>query len=243
MRGSPHVSVLLLISLLAGCPRCNKAAPSAARTPSIHRFLPRVAEAVVVIPRLDQLGTKLRQLEGVKLASFLAQLQGFPSAEAYVNAAMEQLGVDLRSADELAQAGIDGGGAAAIAIVSARRRYVVIALSDAPRFEQAVRHLAANRLGATVETTREELGRAITYFARPGESGAVLAFVPVEGFVLLAAEDSVEELAGYAALSRPESLAEAQPLTTALRHLPLSPDVYLHVPTTSNLGGQGTLAN
>src|SRR5262250_2110091 len=81
MRGSPHVSVLLLISLLAGCPRCNKAAPSAARTPSIHRFLPRVAEAVVVIPKLDQLGAKLRQLEHLKLASFLAQLEGFPSAE------------------------------------------------------------------------------------------------------------------------------------------------------------------
>src|SRR5215471_3552374 len=243
MRGSPHVSVMLLISLLAGCPRCNKAAPSGARTPSIHRFLPRVAEAVVVIPKLDRLGEKLRQLERLKLASFLAQLEGFPSAEAYVSAVMEQLGVELRSADELARAGIDGGRAAAIAFVSARRRYLVIALADAPRFQQTVRRLAANRLGATVETTREELGRAVTYFARPGEAGAVLAFVPVESFVLLAAEDSVEELAGYAALSLPESLADVQPLATALGHLPPSPDVYLHVPTTSNLAGQGTLAN
>ena len=243
MRGSPHVSVLLLIQLLASCPRCDKAAPSAARTPSIQRFLPRVSEAVVVIPRLDQLGAKLRQLEGLKLASFLAQLQGFPSAEAYVSAAMEQLGVDLRSADELARAGIDGRRAAAIAFVSARRRYLVIALADAPRFQQAVRRLAASRLGATVETTRHELGRAITYFARPGEAGAVLAFVPVESFALLAAEDSVEELASYAALSLPESLADAQPLVTALRHQPPSPDVYLHVPTTSNLAGEGTLAN
>ncbi len=243
MRGSPRVSVLLLIQLLAGCPRCDKAAPTAAPTAKIHRFLPRVAEAVVVIPKLDQLGTKLRHLEHLKLASFLAQLQGFPSAEAYVSAAMEQLGVDLRSPDELARAGIDGGGGAAIAIVSARRRYLVIALADAPRFQQAVRRLAANRLGATVETTREELGRAITYFARPGEAGAVLAFVPVESFVLLAAEDSVEELPGYAALSLPESLADAQPLAIALGHPPPSPDVYLHVPTTSNLAGQGVLAN
>src|SRR5262249_18497563 len=46
-----------------------------------------------------------------------------------------------------------------------------------------------------------------------------------------------------AALSLPESLTDVQPLATALGHLPPSPDVYLHVPTTSNLAGHGTLAN
>lgn len=130
-----------------------------------------------------------------------------------------------------------------MAFVSARRRYLVIAVADPLRFREAVRRLATNRLGATVESTREELGRSITSFARPGEAGAVLALVAVDGFALIAADEAVEELAGYAALSSPESLAEAQLLSFALAHLPATPDLYLHLPTTSNFASRAGLAN
>jgi hypothetical protein len=198
---------------------------------------------VLVVPNLTQLGEKLKKLEGLKLASFAAQLQGFATADAYVSAVMEQLGVDLRSREELTRAGIDSQRGAAVAIVSANRGYSVIAISDAARFKEAVLRLAQRRLGGAVETTREELGHAVSYFAHPGEAGSALAFVLNEGFALVATGDSVQELAGYASLSLPESLADAQSLSGALARLPASRDLYLHVPTTSRLAGYCGLAD
>src|SRR5712692_4296869 len=105
----PHACVLLLVQLVAGCTRCGKATPPPAARTTIHRFLPRIAEAVVVVP--------------------------------------------------------------------ANRGYWVIAISDPGRFHDAVRRLANNRLGASGEATRDELGNAVTYFSRSGEAGALLAFL------------------------------------------------------------------
>jgi hypothetical protein len=59
----------------------------------------------------------------------------------------------------------------------------------------------------------------------------------------MAAGESVQELPGYAALSLPESLADAQPLSAALARLPASLDLYVHVPTTSNLARYCGFAN
>lgn len=237
MNRFPHVCLLLLVQLVAGCSRCGKTAPSPAARTSIHRFLPRIAEAVVVVPDSARLGAKLKQLEGLKLASFVAQLQGLTNAQEYVTGLMQQLGVDLRSREELVKAGIDPERGAAVAVVSANRGYWVIAIADAGRFRDAVRRLANSRLGASAETTRDELGNAITYFSRSGEAGSLLAFLVVDGFALMAAGESVQELPGYAALSLPESLADAQPLSAALARLPATADIYVHVPTTSKLAG------
>ncbi|HXN42190.1 MAG TPA: hypothetical protein VN918_10405 [Myxococcaceae bacterium] len=233
----PHACVLLLVQLIAGCARCGKATPSPAARTSIHRFLPRIAEAVVVVPNSAQLGAKLKQLESLKLASFVAQLQGLANAQEYVTGVVQQLGVDLRSRDELVKAGIDPERGAAVVVVSANRGYWVIAIADPGRFRDAVRRLANNRLGASLETTRDELGNAVTYFSRSGEAGSLLAFLVVDGFALMAAGESVQELPGYAALSLPESLADGQQLSAALARLPASLDIYVHVPTTSKLAG------
>jgi hypothetical protein len=235
MRRLPHLCVLLLVQLVAGCSRCGKNAPAPAPPTSIRRYLPRVAELLVVAPNLARLGAKLKQLEGLKLSSFVAQLQGFPSAEAYVGGVMEQLGVDLRSGEDLARAGIDSERGAGLAIVSANRGYLVIAVADGARFRETARRLANKRLGAEIETTREELGHSVTYFARPGESGFALAVVMVEGFALVATGESLQELPGDASLSLPESLADAQSFSGALARLPASADIYVHAPTTSRI--------
>src|SRR5258707_14927013 len=211
MRRLPDACVLLLVRLIAGCTRCGKATPSPAARTSIHRFLPRIAEAVVVVPNSARLGEKLKQLQNLKLASFVAQLQGLANAQEYVNGLMEQLGVDLRSRDELVKAGIDPERGAAVALVSANRGYWVLAIADEGRFRSAVRRLANNRLGASAETSRDELGNAVTYFSRSGEAGSLLAFALVDGFALMAAGGSVQELPGYAALWLSQSLADAQP--------------------------------
>src|SRR5258708_35215551 len=115
----PHACVLLLVQLMAGCTRCGTATPSPAARTSIHRFLPRIAEAVVVVPNSAQLGAKLKQLESLKLASFVAQLQGLANAQEYVAGLVQQLGVDLRSRDELVKAGLHPDRGAAAAGVSA----------------------------------------------------------------------------------------------------------------------------
>jgi len=239
----PRLCVLLLVHLAAGCSRCGKSAPAPAPSTSIRRYLPRVAELVVMAPNPAKLGAKLKQLQGLKLSSFVAQLHGFPSAEAYLDAVMEQLGLDLRSPEELARAGIDSGRGAAAAIVSANRGYLVIAVADSARFREAARRLASKRLGAEIETTREELGHSVTYFGRSGESGFALAVVMVEGFALVATGESLQELPGYASLSLPESLADAQSFSAAMARLPASADVYVHAPTTSKIAAYCGRAN
>src|SRR5262249_7355838 len=238
----PRLCVLLLVHLAAGCSRCGKSAPAPAPSTSIRRYLPRVAELLVVAPNPAKLGAKLQQLQGLKLSSFVAPLDGLRSGEAYLDAVMEQLGLDLRSPEELARAGVDSERGAAAAIVSANRGYLVIAVADSARFREAARRLASKRLGAEIETTREEMGHSVTYFGRSGEGGFALV-VMVGGFALVATGESLQELPGYASLSLPESLADAQSFSAAMARLPASADVYVHAPTTSKIAAYCGRAN
>ena len=92
---------LLLLVFLAGCSRCGKeSGPSGpgAKPASVERFLPRDAQAAIVVSDLGALGEKLARVQSLKIASFVAQLQNFQTAEGYVSAVMRQVGAILTCA-------------------------------------------------------------------------------------------------------------------------------------------------
>ena len=106
MLRSHRLALSVACLALAACSTCGKRGPGGAPA-EVARFLPRAATAAVVVPDLGALGQKLTLLEGLKVASFAAQLQGMADAHEYASALMGQLGVDLRSREAIANAGID----------------------------------------------------------------------------------------------------------------------------------------
>src|ERR671930_1262702 len=105
MQSPTLLAAVLLLASAAGCARCSKveqATPGA----DARRYLPQDVELAVMVPELGVLGDRIRQLQGLKLASFLAQLQGFPSADAFADTLVGQVGIDVRSREALGKAGV-----------------------------------------------------------------------------------------------------------------------------------------
>jgi hypothetical protein len=79
-RRAPHVLLLVLLALAVGCSRCSKEGQDAqAGRAELRRYLPRSAQALIVVPDVGVLGEKLARFQQLKLTSFAAQLQGFPT--------------------------------------------------------------------------------------------------------------------------------------------------------------------
>ena len=79
----------------------------ASKPATVERFLPRDAQAAIVVQDLGTLGEKLARFQNLKIASFVAQLQNSQSADSFVSSVMRQIGVDLRSRQAIEKAGID----------------------------------------------------------------------------------------------------------------------------------------
>ena len=70
-RATPWLLLVLLV--FAGCSRCGNQ-PGRVKTLSPARFLPRDAEASLVVPDLGVLGDKIARYEKLKLANFAPSL-------------------------------------------------------------------------------------------------------------------------------------------------------------------------
>jgi hypothetical protein len=228
---------LLVLLVLAGCSRCGeKLGVPGAKATNPARFLPRDAQASLVVPDLGALGEKLARFQNLKLANFVAQLQNAQSAEAYVSSIMRQVGVDLRSRQAMEAAGIDPARGAGAAFLGGDRAFSVLAVKDEKTLRDTFSKLARDRLGASELAEQKVPGGSLVTFSRPGAQQPALGLLFTEGYALLGAGAMVPQLSTYATLPANKSLAEEPLLSASLKRLPAERDFHVFLP-----GGIGFL--
>ncbi|MFL5319386.1 MAG: hypothetical protein ACJ790_06995 [Myxococcaceae bacterium] len=236
------LAIAVVCAFFAACSKCGKSpvTPAAAPAP-ISRYLPKAVEAAVVVPDVAALGEKIKLLQDLKTANFVAQLQGFTSGTELATSFMQQLGVDLRSREEIEKIGIDPSKGAGVALLPGNEAYSVVAVKDEAKLRTFLKNLAANRLGASVESTWEQGGVKVVTWARSGTTPA-LGYVVKDGFAFIAPNATAEKIKNWAALTEDQSLSQEPPLTESLKRLPETRDLYVYAPQGSELAKKGTLA-
>src|ERR1700687_1430160 len=209
--------VAVLTANLVGCNRCGTSARPGRGLAPLIRLLPRTAQAVLLIPRLQSIEPAIDKLEQLRLTTLAGQLQGFESARDFFSAVVAQVGIDFRSPAALAKAGIDPEGAFALVIPSRGEAYAVIPVQDPSRFHDALATLARDRIGALAETASDIAGQKVTSFAPKGNPNPDLGFIARAGFAFVAASAMVGELPRYASIDAEQSLALEPELTGALK--------------------------
>lgn len=229
---------LLLLVVLAGCSRCGKEGPAGqpGKPVTVERYLPRDAQAALVVADLGTLGEKLARFQNLKIASFVAQLRSFSSAEAYVSAVMRQVGVDLRSRQAMEAAGIDPGKGAGAAFLAGNQAYSVLGVKDAKKLEETFANLARNRLGAPDRKEDKAGGGTLVTFSRKGATEPSLGMLFVGDYVLVAPGAAVARLPELASQPVEKSLSEEPVLAASLARLPKERDFHVYLP-----GGTGLL--
>ena len=234
----------LLVALLTatGCARCGKSPGGEAGSSALLELLPRDAAAVVVIPDAGALGEKLARFQGLKLASFVAQLQGFASGEAYASAVMRQVGVDLRSRTAMEKAGIDPArGVGIVMLPGGTGGYAVVGVKDRGTLEATLAGLAKSRLGAPVRAERTEGAGSLVTFSRTAGAEPQLGLLFTRGYVLVGAREAIRSLPSYAALPRERSLTQAPIHAASLSRLAGPRDFYAYLPGGGGALPQGTV--
>ncbi|HYH97248.1 DUF3352 domain-containing protein [Hyalangium sp.] len=235
---------LLLLVVLAGCSRCGKeAGPAgpAGKPPSVERFLPREAQAAIVVQDLGALGEKLARFQNLKIASFLAQLQNAKSADAVVSSVMRQIGVDLRSRQAIEKAGIDPGKGAGAAILAAGQAFTVLGVKDAKALEETFANLAKNRLGAPERKEEKAGGGTLVTFSRKDAPTPQLGLLFIGDFVLVAPGTTVAQLPTFASQPPEKSLVDEPVLAASLARLPKERDFHVYLPGGTALVRPGTV--
>ncbi|WP_426754172.1 hypothetical protein [Myxococcus sp. Y35] len=236
---------LLLVLAVAGCSRCGKDADTAApaATVGVARYLPRDAQAAVVINDLGALGEKLARFQKLKAASFAAQLQNFSTAEGYVSAVMRQIGVDLRSRQALEAAGIAPELGAGAAFLGANRAISVVGVKDAGKLEETFGNFARTRLGASDTKKSSVDGGDLVTFSRTGATTPSLGILFLKGsrFALLGAGPSVATLGTLATQPEERSLAKEPVMAASLQRLPAERDFHVWLPGGAGLVPPGTV--
>ncbi|HEX4620862.1 MAG TPA: hypothetical protein VH208_04770 [Myxococcaceae bacterium] len=231
MRRCRILALLLAGALFASCSYCGKKAPSAELT----RFVPADIDAVAVVPDLRILADRLGIVSRLKIASFLAGTQGFNSADELIASLVNQAGVDIRSAEALAKAGVEPSRGLAVAQWADGSIYLVVAVRDPSLLERTVAGLARTRLGAAVADKKAEGGLTVTtYSTRPG-APPELGWVVHEGVALVGAGPAVPRLAAMASLAPERSLAQDAALAASLQRLGQPRDFFAYAPATSSI--------
>jgi hypothetical protein len=236
MRGAlPIVTALLLgAGFMGACSRCG--APRVREELPLGEVLPRRAELVVVIKDAGALGGKLTRLQRLKISGFLAQLQGFSTAEELVTAVMTGLGVDLRSGKGMREAGLVPERGIGFVALDKRKSYAVVGVGDEGRLIGALGGLAKNRLGASERRTSTLGALGVTTFLRPKSPSPELGVVFRGGFAFVGVRLSQEELADAAGVPPSESLAKDEALAASAGRLPPQADVLCYFPEGSVRG-------
>ncbi len=226
--------VVVLALAWAGCSKCGPAT-RASSTPRVERLLPRGAVVAVIVPSLETFGAKLTLLQQLKVASFLAPTQGFADAKGFADALVANLGVDPRSNEALAQAGVDGSRSLGVAALVTGQVVLVVPVADRAKFEGAVTTLAQRRLGAGVRAEHTEGGVAVITFATAAGAPPRVGLVFSSGYALLATDDGITKLPSLATMTETDSLASDTNLTTQLSRVASARDVFAYAPTGSPL--------
>ncbi|EAU68198.1 hypothetical protein STIAU_7720 [Stigmatella aurantiaca DW4/3-1] len=207
----------------------------------MSRYLPREAQAAIVVGDLGSLGEKLARFQNLKIASFLAQLQNAQSGEALVSAVMRQVGVELRSRAAMEAAGIAPGKGAGAAFLAGNQAFSVLGVKDAKTLEETFATLARNRLGASERKEEKAGGGTLVTFSRKDAPVPALGLLFVEDFVLLAPGATVARLPAVAAQPVAQSLAEEPVLAASLSRLPKEHDFHVYFPGGTGLLPAGTV--
>lgn len=227
------VALSALAAFAVGCSRCGEPKPSAAKATPVERVIPRGVVAAVMVPSLATAGQKLKLVEALKVSGFVAQLQGFNDGKAFGDALIGELGIDVRSAEALSNAGLDGSRAAAVAALATGHAYLALPVSDPAKFHAALATLVHRRLGAGAEGEIKAGELTVkTFSVRQGEAPRA-GYVLSKGFALVTDERGLGQLAGLAALTDSDALSGDRDYVLRLRELPADRDVVVWFPPGS----------
>lgn len=233
-------SVVVFAAFVAGCSKCGSSASS---TVPVERVLPRSALGLVVVPSIDTLGQKLKLLEGLKVASFLAPTQGFANSKAFADALVNELGIDVRSHEALENAGIDGARPLGAAVLVSGQAYLAVPVKDAAKFDTFFATLAKKRLGAPVVTDDASAGAKVKRYSASVGASVRAGYVLTQQFALVATKEGVNKLADLAALSQADSLSADAGLTKQLARVAANRDVFVYLPAGSQLLARTPIAS
>ena len=228
------MKALALFSVLLfalGCGKCGKTSTPSAT--GIERVLPKGAVGVVIVPALANAGQKLQIIEALKVTAFAAQLKGFDDGKAFADALVSELGIDVRSAEALEKAGVDGTRSAAIAALVTGHAYVALPVKDEKKLHAALQTLATRRLGAT--TMGERHFGELTVKTFSSTALPKLAYVLSNGYALVTDGAGVDKLPGLGAMTESDSLASDKRYASELEKLPQERDVVVYLPTGTPL--------
>ena len=213
--------------LAAGCSRCGK--EPITRAASVERVLPTGAAAYVIVPSLERLGQKLTLFEGLKVANFAAQAAAFENAHAYVDTMVNELGIDLRSKEQLDRIGVASDASAGVALMDDEGAAVMaLPIKDEGRIGAFIRTYSANRLGASAVEDKVENG--VTVHRLMAASGPRLAWASSNGYALIVPRGAVDKLAGWASRAEADTLAKDSSLPASLARLPTERDAVIYAP-------------
>jgi hypothetical protein len=214
---------LLLVVALAGCSKCGKKTEVAGN--GIEQVLPRGAVAIVVVPSLKNSGAKLSLLEQLKVAGFIAPLQGFPNAKAFADEVVRQLGVDLRSATEIEKSGLDPERSLGAALLLTGEVYLVLPVKDASALHARLEGISVNRFGAGAGAEHTQGAVTVKTFSTQQGRPPRLGYAVANGWAFVGRGEVIAKL-GQAA-----SLGETDRLTREVQFAEVrtkagTPDVY-----------------
>ena len=118
----------------AACSKCGGGGSTSGTASGVERVLPKGAVGVVVVPSLEQLGQKLKLVQGFKVVSFVGQLRGFNDGQQLGDALVNELGIDVRSTEALAKAGIDGARSAGVGALITGHGYLALPVKNEKDF-------------------------------------------------------------------------------------------------------------
>ncbi len=206
---------LLVLLALAGCSKCGKkTAPSAN---GIESVLPRGAIAIVVVPSLQDAGAKLSLLEQLKVAGFVAPLQGFANARAFADEVVRQLGVDLRSATEIEKAGLDPVRALGAAVLLTGDVYLVLPVKDASALHARLEGISVNRFGAGAGAEQKQGAVTVKTFSTQQGQPPRLGYALVNGWAFVGRDEVIPKLGQAASLTETDRLTSDVQLGAALK--------------------------
>lgn len=227
------LAVLVLCS--AACAKCGKSPAGAVGGGGVERVLPAGATAYVLVPKVEQLGEKLKLLEGLKVTNFASQAQGYDNAKQYVDAWVAELGIDVRSKEALDKVGVAADRSAGVAVMDDKgTALLALPIKDEGRIGSFLRTFATNRLGASM--VEDKVEGAVTVHRLTGAGGPRLAWASANGYVLVS--PAFAKVGGWAARAEADTLAKDTSLPQSLGRLPSERDLVIYAPP----GSKGVLA-
>lgn len=227
---------LALVLALAGCSRCGKQAEVSSG--GIEHVLPRGALAVVVVPSLQGFGGKLTVLEQLKVAGFIAPLQGFANAKGFADEVVRQLGVDLRDPRAIEKAGLDPSRALGAAVLLSGDVYLVLPVKDASALHARLEGISVNRFGAGAGAQQQQGAVTVKTFSTQQGQPARLGYALANGWAFVGRDDMIAKLGQAASLTETDRLDKDAELAAARKGAPAH-DLYLWAGSGS-LALQGT---